>query len=85
MKYFVHSKFSHARILAQQGAFVLFGLHDETDLYAKTGNYIMQHEFFINSKNKKKIREILKMIGISQNTLFPEIEHAASMIRTRYQ
>jgi FRG domain len=72
----------HARIKAQNGAFLLFGLVERTE-----GNHLnnMKIESVdIKSDSKSKILEELALIGISNERLFPEIENSAKQISSRY-
>ena len=72
----------HARIKAQEGAFLLFGITEK-----ESGNH-MSHmkveQIEIKSTSKAKIIEELETIGISQKSLFPEISSAADQIKRRY-
>lgn len=72
----------HARISAQNGAFVLFGLAEKTNK-ANMG-HIELSSFNIEKDSKAKILNELSVMGMSQSALFPEIENSASNIKQRY-
>lgn len=72
----------HSRIIAQNGAFVIFGL-------AQTPNDVnMRHieleEVHIDHNSKEQFLRELALVGISESSLFPEIEKAAIAIKKRY-
>ena len=79
--YFVHPKMSNRRILAQSGAFILYGL-DEPKIYLPTR--IDPKQFIVPKDQKSTIRKALENIGINESTLFPEIDKAAARIKNRY-
>ena len=79
--YFVHPKMSNRRILAQSGAFILYGL-DEPKMYLPTR--IDPKQFSVPKDQKSTIRKALENIGINESTLFPEIDKAAARIKNRY-
>lgn len=79
---FVHPKMSNRRIIAQNGAFILFGRRDlTTDSVTKDLRPI---EISIPAKSKQSIRNELNRIGIHESSLFPELERAAEYITARY-
>ena len=72
---FVKAKQSNRRILAQQGAFLLFGLTDELD---DLNDFDIQIERIpIPASKKESLLSDLDKISINESTLFPEIEIAA--------
>ena len=79
--YYVHPKMSNRRILAQSGAFILYGL-DEPKIYLPTR--IDPKQFIVPRDQKSTIRKALENIGINESTLFPEIDKAAARIKNRY-
>ncbi len=79
--YYVHPKMSNRRILAQSGAFILYGL-DEPKIYLP--NRIDPKRFIVPKDEKSTIRRALENIGINESTLFPEIDKAAARIKNRY-
>jgi FRG domain len=80
--YYVHPKMSNRRILAQSGAFILYGIDPPKRMYFP--NPIVPTQFIVPKDKKKTIRKALDNIGINESTLFPEIEKAATRIKNRY-
>ena len=79
--YYVHPKMSNRRILAQSGAFILYGIV-EPKIYFPTR--IDPKPFIVPKNEKRTIRKALENIGIDESTLFPEIDKAAARIKNRY-
>jgi hypothetical protein len=80
--YYVHPKMSNRRILAQSGAFILYG-----NIPPKTMFFpyqIEETQFIVPESQKTFIREALDNIGINESTLFPEIDKAAARIKNQY-
>lgn len=80
--YYVHPKMSNRRILAQSGAFILYGI-----VPSKTRFFpyrIEETPFVVPQAEKRRIREALDNIGINESTLFPEIDKAAARIKNSY-
>lgn len=78
---FVKPKMNNRRIIAQSGAFILFGrkrslLQRDSGLRLK--RLIIQHD------KKAEIREQLDRLGLHAGSLFPEIDKAAQIIANRY-
>ncbi len=80
--YYVHPKLSNRRILAQSGAFILYGLTPPENMFFPY--QIEQTPFVVPRDAKSSLREALDNIGINESTLFPEIDKAASRIRDSY-
>jgi hypothetical protein len=80
--YYVHPKLSNRRILAQSGAFILYGL----DPFKKTffPYKIEETSFLVPHAAKAEIRKALANLGINESTLFPEIDKAAARIKNDY-
>lgn len=74
---------SHDRIKAQEGQFLIFGMneHDAGDHL----NYLKITEIIVPSDAKQKIMSELSLLGVSERSLFPEIEKSAIQIRNRYR
>lgn len=72
----------HARILAQNGSFILFGLARKPN----TANmaHIEHEEIDIDQSSKTKFLKELSAVGITESSMFPEIERAALAIKGRY-
>lgn len=76
----VKPKMSNRRIIAQSGAFIIFGapLKDEsrTNIKIKRIN--------VPADRKPKIRGELELLGVHASTIFPELDKAATYITERY-
>ena len=86
----VKAKLDNARILKQQGLFMLFGIHLSKLLPAeipsewilnKTGQ---EMKLTIKASEKALILRQLAVNGIDQSTLFPEIEYQGRHLITKY-
>ena len=74
----VKPKQNNKRILAQSGAFFIFGLTEELEDPNDLGVRI--ERITIAADAKKPIRDQLDKLAINEKTLFPEIERAARYI-----
>jgi hypothetical protein len=80
--FYVIPKMSNRRIIAQSGAFIIYGL-------PPTKTMVFRRDINVNSiivpqDAKSLIRSELESLGINESTLFPEIDRAASYIARRY-
>lgn len=73
---------NHDRIRAQSGGFLLYGLGSKSNEINTPDVQI--DSFNISKSSKEKIQKELSIVGISEETLFPEIEKSAHQIRNRY-
>jgi hypothetical protein len=80
--YYVHPKMSNRRILAQSGAFILYGIDPLKEIFFPYK--IEQTPFLVPQKAKKPIRKALANLGINESTLFPEIDKAAARVKNSY-
>jgi hypothetical protein len=80
--YFVYPKMNNKRIIAQNGAFVVFGLSRTKGPKVRTG--IRGDCIRIPAKAKPGIRRSLEKLGYDDSTLFPDIERAARQIMRGY-
>jgi hypothetical protein len=82
VSYYVHPKMSNRRILAQAGAFILYGfIPPKTRFFP----YVIEETpFVVSQAEKSRIREALDNIGINESTLFPEIDRAADRIKNNH-
>jgi hypothetical protein len=80
--YYVHPKMSNRRILAQAGAFILYGIVPPKTMFFPY--QIEETKFVVPEGQKKPIRDALDNIGINESTLFPEIDKAAARIKNSY-
>nr|WP_314717491.1 FRG domain-containing protein [uncultured Fretibacterium sp.] len=67
----VKTKQHNARIVAQNGAFLIFGLEDKSSQEIPG---ISIEKIVIHGKKKKEIAQNLSSLGISESSLFPELE-----------
>lgn len=74
----VKPKLSNRRILAQQGAFLLFGLNVE--LLEDNDDDIKIFRTTVSASAKKALIQQLDRVNINDSSLFPEIEKAAKYI-----
>jgi hypothetical protein len=82
VSYYVHPKMSNTRILAQAGAFILYGIDPPKTMFFPY--QIEETPFIVPQGAKSSIREALDNIGINESTLFPEIDKAAARIKKSY-
>lgn len=78
----VTPKMSNARLNAQFGEFILFGLDSENG--PKYDKSILGRKINISSKAKVSILETLETLGIHGASMFPEIDKAAKQICLKY-
>lgn len=81
--YLVIPKKNNPRIIAQSGAFLVFGLVDRERNPDLRSYEITRHR--VPNKRKGPIREALEGLGITGSSLFPEIDKAASQIESRFR
>jgi len=81
--YYVHPKMSNRRILAQSGAFIIYGFDRPKNRFFPY--QIEETQFAVPQSEKSHIREALGNIGIDESTLFPEIDKAAARIENDYK
>jgi hypothetical protein len=77
----VKPKQSNKRILAQSGAFLLFGLVSDLDTRPIPGIEIVRIR--VDPRTKIRITKELDRMGINESTMFPEIEKAALYIKSK--
>lgn len=80
--YYVHPKMSNRRILSQAGGFIIHGLTPSRKI--KFAHPIEETRFVIPKDAKGPLRKALELLGISDSTLFPELDRAANRIKTSY-
>ena len=81
---------NNKRIIAQQGAFLLYGIKDGrkmlcSDMSLKYNKQFKIKEIIIDKKSKKKILKELQVMGISDEVLFPELESYSKHIENEYK
>lgn len=82
--YLVVAKKSNRRIVAQSGAFLLFGLVDaRTRTHDMAGFRLTKYR--IPAGDKSDIRRSLNLLGINESSLYPEIDKAARQITSAYR
>jgi hypothetical protein len=82
LPFYVHPKMSNRRILAQSGAFILYGMSPFKKIFWPYK--IEETHLLVPQKAKESIRKALANIGINESTLFPEIDKAAARIKYEY-
>jgi hypothetical protein len=83
--YYVTPKMQNNRIIAQHGAFIIFGLRIVmTKRSTENDSTITRTLIDIPQAAKALIRRELDMLGINAGTLFPDLGHAASEIVRKY-
>ncbi|WP_350313686.1 FRG domain-containing protein [Dickeya fangzhongdai] len=80
---YVKPKLNNKRIIAQSGAFFIFG--DDVTNKERKENPIPGEALVISSDSKGKIRDELDLLGINEATLFPELEKTAKIISRKYK
>lgn len=78
---FVKPKMSNKRIVAQSGAFILWGAVTDASSY---GDNLRQDRIWIDESDKEKMRKDLELLGINERTLFPEIDKSTRFITDMY-
>ncbi len=81
---------NNKRIIAQQGAFLLYGIKDGrkmlcSEMSLKYNKQFKIKEIIIDKKSKKKILKELQVLGISDEVLFPELESYSKHIENEYR
>lgn len=79
---FVRPKMSNRRIIAQSGAFLIYGARRLSNREVDTD--LRLSRIVVPRDNKPTIRAQLERLGIHDSSLFPEIDKAASFIVKRY-
>ena len=82
-QYYVVAKQNNPRIIAQNGAFLAFGLRP--DRASSFRDEISSYSLRIPAAKKITIKKELAIIGIHAGALFPEIDRAASQIVDSYR
>lgn len=80
---FVKPKMSNRRIIAQSGAFLIYGARRLTEKQVDTDLRISRA--ILPAARKNAIRNQLERLGIHASSLFPEIDKAAVFIMNRYK
>jgi hypothetical protein len=80
----VKPKLDNARIIRQEGAFLLFGCDGDKTKPAKLPGNSIAARFTINRDEKRKLRDQLEALGINRATMYPEIEQVASYLKQSY-
>ena len=78
---YVKPKMSNKRIIAQSGAFILWGTSAAVD---KEQVRMKQDRIWIHEGDKAKIREHLALLGIHERTIYPEIDKSTKFIADFY-
>jgi hypothetical protein len=79
---FVKPKLSNRGIIAQSGAFIIYGARNLSS--SKVDEDLRMQRVIVPAAEKVKIRVQLERLGIHSSALFPEIDKAAEFIVRRY-
>lgn len=83
--FFVKPKKSNPRIIKQDGAFFIFGIHDQKKSCSrKLDVFSTMRTFVIPQDKKESILNELEKMGINEATLFPEINKMSTFIKKKY-
>ena len=80
--YYVHPRMTNRRILAQSGAFIIYGLTPTKAINFR--NKIEETFFVIPHALKQGIQASLDLLGINESTVYPELDRAAKRIKNSY-
>ncbi|WP_228145436.1 FRG domain-containing protein [Acinetobacter schindleri] len=83
----VKPKMDNPRVIRQDGAFFLFGIEGYKNKPAEIDQkYILSKEnkIIIPANSKERLIKNLELLGITEATIFPEIDRVASYIRKNY-
>jgi hypothetical protein len=84
----VKVKKNNDRIKIQDGLFLIFGMDNDNGKLMVDKDWIVSnktnHKIIIDGHSKQKIKKQLEEVNITKNTLFPELENSASLIKNLY-
>ncbi|WP_033576928.1 FRG domain-containing protein [Dickeya chrysanthemi] len=80
---YVKPKLNNKRIIAQSGAFFIYGVREITD--ERRNNPIRAEHLTIDYSSKRNIRDELNSLGINEGMLFPELDRTAKIIAEKYK
>jgi hypothetical protein len=72
------------RIIKQDGAFLLFGINSDKSKLAEY-NEFKPVRFNVKATNKKMLLEELKLLGITKDKIYPELDTTAEYLREIYK
>ena len=85
----VKPRLDSPRIIKQEGAFLLFGINNKktscADFSESKQALIDSKRLIVMREHKHKILEQLASLGIMRSTIYPEIEHVAMQMKTKYE
>ncbi|MEY2632181.1 MAG: hypothetical protein RIR00_835 [Pseudomonadota bacterium] len=85
---FVRPLLDNQRIIKQDSAFILFGINKSKIDPADLTSVIHESEnmkLIVPFAHKEKILQELEILGISNGTIFPEVDNVAKYIKEKYQ
>ncbi len=80
----VKVKLNNNRIIRQNGAFFLFGINEEKTVPAEINPNWIHNKIKIKASDKNDIKKDLSSLGISESTLFPEMEYQSKKVIEMY-
>ena len=83
--WFVRPRMNNPRLSAQSGAFLLFGALDKIEASKECGKGNEIRPIAHLLIDKKRMRDELKNFGITEDSLFPEIEKTALRIKEEHE
>jgi len=85
----VKVKKNNARIIIQDGLFLIFGLRMQEEILKTEKKWLFslntKYKIIINKNDKGKILKELELINITNKSLFPEIENNIKMLKKIYR
>lgn len=82
--YCVKPLLNNRRIINQDGAFLLFGIDIAKDNIANYKNSDFS-PLIVTVKNKSEIHESLKLLGITYDKIYPELDTTAKFLKEKYK
>lgn len=85
---FVRPLLDNPRIIKQEGAFILFGIKNKKTDPAKISEIyfprVRRPRLVIPASKKESILNELEILGVSNGTIFPDIDNVAKFIKSKY-
>jgi len=85
----VKVKKNNARIIIQDGLFLIFGISDINNILEINKEWIFSNDnkfkIIIDKNDKAKILKEFELLNITNKSLFPEIENNIKMLKNKYR
>jgi len=82
--YCVKPLLNNRRIINQDGAFLLFGIDGNKSKMANYSNSGFE-PIIVSVKNKTEIHESLKLLGVTYDKIYPELDTTAEFLKNKYK